>query len=122
LIEPVARTESPCSCRTAAPVPLPNARRPSVVALPIESSGRLERLAGLCNEEFAVAFGAPDRPFRAHLTVLRCRPGARFRATDSPIDFPFAISTVGLYESTPAGRGVRYTALYEFELGRADGD
>ena len=122
LIETAARAESPFSCRTAAPMPLPNARRPSVVALPIESSGRLERLAGLCNDAFAAAFGAPDKPFRAHLTVLRCRPGARFRAMDGALEFPFAISTVGLYESTPADGGVRYRALYEFELGRAGGD
>jgi 2'-5' RNA ligase len=118
LIETAARAESPFSCRTAALVPLPNARRPSAVALPIESNGRLERLAATCNDAFAVAFGAPEKAFRAHVTVLRCRPGARFRAPDVPIDFPFAISTVGLYESTRSAGRVRYTALYEFELGR----
>ena len=120
LLEVAARAESPFTCRTAAPMPLPNARRPSVVALPIESNGRLERLAADCNDVFAVAFGAPDKPFRAHVTVLRCRSGARFRAAGSEIRFPFPISTVGVYESTRAAGQVRYTALYEFELGRAD--
>jgi 2'-5' RNA ligase len=121
LIETAARAESPFSCRTAPPMALPSARRPSVVALPIESNGRLERLAATCNDAFAAPFGAPDKPFRAHVTVVRCRPGVRFRAVaaaDSPIAFPFAISTVGLYESTHAAGRVRYAALYEFALGR----
>src|SRR5262245_38234368 len=76
LIETVAQTGTPFDCRTAAPMPLPNGRRPSVVALPIESNGELERLTNNCNnafanafaDAFAAAFGGPDKPFRAHLT------------------------------------------------------
>jgi 2'-5' RNA ligase len=119
LMEPVARRESPIECRAGTPVPLPNARRPNVVALPIESNGRLERLADECNAAFALRFGGPDKPFMAHLTVLRCRPGARFRAVAAAIEVPFTISRVGLYESTQVAGATRYTALSEFELGRA---
>jgi len=119
LIEAVARMEEPFECRVGAPMALPGARHPKVVALPIESNSRLERLANECNFAFAERFGAPDKPFTAHLTVLRCRPGARLRAVDAALTFSFTVSSVGLYESTRVAGTVRYTALCEFGLGRA---
>ncbi len=64
--------------------PFPNRRRPTVIMLPIESAGRLEALAADCNRVLNDAFGPPDKPFKAHLTVIRCRRGARFvEAADS---------------------------------------
>jgi RNA 2',3'-cyclic 3'-phosphodiesterase len=116
LIEPIAARERCIECSAGAPLPLPNARRPHVVALPIESNGRLEQLAGECNDALASVFGAPDKPFRAHLTVIRCRLGARIGALDAPFTFPFRLSSFGLYESALLRTGARYTALAEFAL------
>jgi RNA 2',3'-cyclic 3'-phosphodiesterase len=114
LIEPIAARERSIGCRAGVPLPLPNARRPNVVALPIDSTGRLEQLAAACNDALAPLFGAPDKPFRAHLTVIRCRPGARVGAIDAPFEFPFRLSSIGLYESTLLRAGARYTAVTEF--------
>jgi 2'-5' RNA ligase len=117
LIEPVAIAAAPFDGYAASARALPNRRRPNVIVLPIESSGRLEALAADFGLALSTAFGPPDNSFKAHLTVIRCRRGARFIETQNAIAFRLAFTHVAMFEST-AGNGVPiYTALREFRLG-----
>lgn len=116
LIEPVAAATPRCLGRALSARPFPNRRRPNVIALPIESSGRLETLAENCGAVLNGPFGPPDKPFKAHLTVVRCRRGARFVEPPHAPDFPLAFQRVALFESSAGNRAPQYTALREFRL------
>ena len=96
---------------------LPSARRPSVIALELESGGAIEELAERANTVLDSDFGAPDKPFKAHLTIVRCRNGARVVPPANPIDFELRFDRVALFESSQAPSGVRYAVLEEFALG-----
>ncbi len=116
LVEPVAAAASSFEARAVSARPLPNARQPNVIALPIESSGRLEMLAAELGHALNDDFGPPDKPFKAHLSVIRCRRGGRLIA---PIDIalPLAFECIALFESTTGKGAPRYTAQREFPLG-----
>ena len=113
----VAVRHSNIVCTTGALQALPDARRPSVIALSIESAGCLEALAADMNAAVAADFGGPDKPFKAHLTVMRCGRGARFLAAPAPVEWPLLISSVALFDSATSGAGPRYTPLATFRLG-----
>ena len=78
LIRPIVDAAAPIHCVAAAPQPLPRARSPRVIVLPVGSDARLEQLAVQCNAALIGDFGPADKPFKAHLTVVRCGRGARF--------------------------------------------
>lgn len=118
LVEPIVAATPPLDCRATAPQPLPNARRVKVIVLPIDSDGRLEQLAMQCNDALATEFGPPDKPFRAHLTVIRARPGARLTESTQDLVVPLVLSSVAVFESTLLSGRPRYTALRERRLGR----
>ena len=113
----VAVRHSNIVCTTGALQALPGARRPSVIALSLESAGNLEALGADMNAALAADFGAPDKPFKAHLTVVRCRRGARFLAAPALAEWPLVISSVALFESATSGAGPRYTPLATLRLG-----
>ena len=117
LIGPIADAAGPIRCVAAAPQPLPRTRSPSVIALPVASDARVEQLAALCNAALVGEFGPPDKPFKAHVTVVRCRRGARF--VESPNDFAFslALTRLVLFDSSSSKAGPRYTPLREYRLG-----
>jgi 2'-5' RNA ligase len=117
IARPVAAAHAPIECRTVAVEPLPSAQRPKVIALSLESAGRLEALAASVNESLEADFGASDKSFKAHLSVIRCRPGARFVALAAAVDFGLTFASVALFESKMANGGPRYTALQTFRLG-----
>ena len=81
---------------------------------------RLDRLEALA-ADVAVAlhaeFGPPDKPFKAHLTVIRCRRGARFIEPANALDFPLRFTHIALFESTAGNGAPTYTPLREFRLG-----
>jgi 2'-5' RNA ligase len=116
-VAPVAAAASPLDCRIGALLPLPSARRPKVIALALDSAGTLERLAAAANAAFEPEFGVPDKPFKAHLTIVRCRRGARMRRATDPIGGTLHFDRVALFESSQAPTGVRYAVLEEFVLG-----
>ena len=116
LVEPIAVATQPFEGRARSAQPLPNKRKPSVIVLPVESSQRLESLATECAHVLNGAFGPPDRPFKAHITVIRCGRGARFIAADDPIDFELSFTRVALFESTSGSGAPTYTPLNEFRL------
>jgi 2'-5' RNA ligase len=114
-IAPVAATCAPIDCRVDVPLALPSARRPNVIALALESDGALERVAAHANAAFEADFGSPDKPFKAHLTIARCRRGARF--TDvTTVDVALHFDRIALFQSSQAPTGVRYAVLEEFSL------
>jgi 2'-5' RNA ligase len=117
LIEPVASAASRFDARASSARPLPNRSRPNVIVVPIESSGRLEALAADCSRVLNGVFGPPDKPFEAHLTVIRCGRGARFIEPPDDVDFPLAFTRIALFESTAGNGAPKYTALREFHLG-----
>ena len=102
LIEPVvAGVRLPIACRVAASLALPSWSRPAVLALELESAGMLEDLAAACDAVVAPRYGAADHPFRAHLTVARCRRPRRMMAVRMSTSHPW----------TPPGGNPPETAL-----------
>ncbi len=110
----VADDVASIACRALSLQPLPSPQRPSVIALPIDSAGRLESLAAELNAVLENDFGPPDHPFRAHLSVVRCRRGARFLGANSTLDFPLTMGGVTLFESRRSNSGSRYVPLWTF--------
>jgi RNA 2',3'-cyclic 3'-phosphodiesterase len=117
IVRPIATLHQPIECRTAAVQPLPGARQPKVIALSIESAGRVEALAAEVNAALEDDFGPPDKTFKAHLTVIRCRRGARFVAPAGAFEYPLTFTSLALFESETSGNGPRYTPLQTFRLG-----
>ena len=143
-IAPVAAASAPIDCRIDAFLALPNARRPTVIALALESAatasaaptgaalapsresspdsqrepqGALEQLAARANAVFEPEFGRPDKPFKAHLTIVRCRRGARLTTRPGAPVGALHFDRIALFESSQAATGVRYSVLEEFVLG-----
>jgi 2'-5' RNA ligase len=100
-------------CAVNAIVPFPNARRPSVCALMLDSGGELEALAARVNRAL-IAMGEPDKPFRSHLTVARCRN--KVPHLDADLQLSFRLDEFGLYRSETLPEGARYSALATFGL------
>lgn len=121
-VQPVADAAAPIDCRTTSVLGLPNVRRPSVVGLAIESAGRIEALAARINHALDEDFGPPDKSFKAHLSVIRCRRGARFKAFAEQLDCALTFADVALFRSDPANGAPRYGVLRTFPLGSANGD
>jgi 2'-5' RNA ligase len=115
IIAPIATTVEPIDCLAETPAPLPSARWPTVIALPLESNGRLEALAARFNDAFGPGFGAPDKAFKAHLTVIRCRRGARF-VEPASFEYSLRFASIALFESSQADVGVRYAVLRKYAL------
>jgi RNA 2',3'-cyclic 3'-phosphodiesterase len=119
LIEPIAGQRRPIGCRVAAPRAFPSWSRPAVLALVVDSGGALERLAQACDAVIAPRFGAPDHPFRAHLTVARCRRIRRLTPPVAPLSFEFDMTSCGVYRSRLAAGGAHYDAICEFAFAGA---
>ena len=117
LIQPIAETVEPMHCVVAGPQPLPRARSPRVIALQVASEPRLEQLAAQCNAALMDKFGPADKPFKAHLTFVRCGRGARFVQSRTDFTFPLVLTRITLFESTSSKGGPRYTPLREYRLG-----
>lgn len=119
-VRPVAEAAARIDCRTTSLLALPNARRPSVIGLSVESAGRIEALASEVNRVLDEDFGPPDKPFKAHLSVIRCRRGARLKAFADDLEFGLTFARIALFRSDPADEGPRYSVLQEFRLGAGD--
>jgi 2'-5' RNA ligase len=120
-VRPVADATARIDCRTTAVLALPSARRPSVIGLSVESAGRLEALASHVNCVLDEDFGPPDKPFKAHLSVIRCRRGARFKSFAADVECGLTFARIALFRSDSADDGPRYSVLREFRLGTGDG-
>jgi 2'-5' RNA ligase len=120
-VEPVADAAARIDCRTTSLLALPNARRPSVIGLSVESAGRIEELALRVNGVLEEDFGPPDKPFKAHLSVIRCRRGARFKAFAPDLECRLTFARIALLRSDPASDGPRYSVLRAFQLGTGGG-
>ena len=107
-------------CRAASLLALPNWSRPAVLTLTVDSDGSLEQLASACEALIAPRFGPADHPFRAHLTVARCRRARRLPPLVLPAAFEFELASCGVYRSTLSARGPRYDAVCEFDFAGAN--
>lgn len=125
-LTPLAATSAAIGCSWASTLALPSWRQPGVVAFAVASGGMLEALAQRVDAALADAFGAPDKPFLAHVSVMRLRlPSAReiaqTRAAFAQIDVAdwphFELSAIALYRSDLPPDGPRYTALREYPFG-----
>lgn len=99
---------------------LPSARRPRVLALDVQSGGRLEALS-LAIERGVVraGFDPENRPFRAHLTLGRARRGAPRRpwlSREEPVPRAFPVASAVLFQSELGRGGSAYTALERLAL------
>lgn len=113
--EALSRVRAPrIACRTEKLVAFPSARRPSVFALTLSSDNTLETLAQRVNVALS-PWGEPDKPFRAHLTVARCRRRAPRLEAELALSFP--LDEFGLYGSETRPEGARYRELACFPLG-----
>lgn len=117
LIQAIAAAGGPIRCVAAAPQPLPHARSPRVIVLPVASNARLEHLAAQCSAALVGEFGPADKPFKAHVSVVRCGRGARFIESPTEYAFPLTLTHMALFESTSTKGGPRYTPRREYRLG-----
>jgi RNA 2',3'-cyclic 3'-phosphodiesterase len=106
---------------------LPSWRRPNVAAVVLDTQGALEALAARIEARLLPDFGWPDKPFLAHLTVLRIRRPRRSdlelaealltRMSFSDMD-TFELDRMSLFRSDLERAGPRYTALCELPFRR----
>ena len=105
-------------------------RRARVLWIGLEGQlERLERLAGLLNEQLAVeGWDPPERPLRPHITLGRARRSAtreqaeaarRVAAQVDTSDRTFAISSIRLIHSTLTPSGAQYSTLATARLAAA---
>ena len=105
----------------------PNLARPRVLWIGIASPAVPPLAAAIETACEAEGFPREARPFRAHVTLGRIRPGKRppdvaFLAHDGDRDFGVSPATdVVLYQSELGSGGARHTALATLPLGRPDG-
>lgn len=96
----------------------PNRARPRVLVLEIEAADALLALAGAC-EALArdCGFAPESRPFRAHLTLARLRPGCALGNPCAPA-LTLRFDTLALMASNPQTAGARYQNLATTPLPR----
>jgi hypothetical protein len=82
--------------------PPPSKRRPNVIVLPIESSGRLSAGGGRRNCD-RHRIRAARKTVQGALTVIRCARRA-FHRTMNDLDFDWAFTHVALFEARPPRR------------------
>jgi 2'-5' RNA ligase len=117
---------APFAARLAGLEFIPSPRRPRVVALGLEPTAALEDLAAaLEHGVVAAGFAAEPRPFRAHVTLGRIRPGrrlppedlARVTASVTASAETWDVMEAVLFRSDLGSNGTRYVALARVPLG-----
>jgi RNA 2',3'-cyclic 3'-phosphodiesterase len=110
--------------RPRAAEPFPNARRPRVVALALEPEAPLAALAAAVERGVVAAGFAPEpRRFRAHCTLGRLKPGARYPAVTVPVTppgFTLDVTEAVLFRSDLGRDGAKYTRLESLPLAAPD--
>lgn len=91
-------------------------RRPSVLAVGLDDpAGALEplRSAVVAAVAAAIDWEPEGRPFLAHVSAARVRPGARPRTLELPLPSPerFPLAAVTLLRSVTSAAGADYTSL-----------
>ena len=120
--ESLARTAAPLA-RLGPLSAFPNLARPRVLWVGLsEGAEAVGEVARAVDDGLRHAgFGPPDRPFRAHVTLARVRPGAKGLETirDAALGEPPAsalLDRVAVMKSDLHPSGSRYTALQEVRL------
>ena len=91
----------------------------SVVVIPATG---LDELAAVVRDATAM-IGQPldPRPFAGHLTLARLKHRAACGVAGAPFRATFPVTSIALVESTQTGRGVEYTTLGRYVVGRVPG-
>lgn len=130
LLRPLAARVGAPTCRWRAPLALPSWPRAGVIAFGIDGGAALEELASAVTATLAPEFGSPDKPFLAHLTVMRLRnPSRRDLAHVRTVfdhvrvdDWPaFTLPGLRLYRSELDPAGARYSVLRDYPFAGTDG-
>lgn len=107
----------------------PGWHRPTVLWAGVSGeTASLHQLTNQVEHELArVGFDVADRPFRAHVTLGRCRSGCsrelcqRLQAVGEQLNEPWLADTMVIYQSIPSRQGPRYVPLDRIELGSVPG-
>jgi 2'-5' RNA ligase len=127
ILADVARQTTTIRGTLGRPIGLPRWRAATVVALAIDSGGALEALAARLDAALAFALGPADKPFLAHVTIVRMRHPSRrvlrsveaaFAGLERSRD-AFELPAMTLFESELLSDGPRYTALARFPFQKA---
>lgn len=102
---------------------LPGGRRARVIYAVVEAPAALEVLAHRIEEAGKpLGFMPEGRAFRPHVTLARVRQGSRLppaavgALAARPIDLPFLLERMELYQSKPGPAGPDYVPLQTFTL------
>lgn len=126
LLRPVAAALVAPTCHWRAPLALPSWPRAGVIALGLDGGAALGEVAAAVTAALTPGFGAPDRPFLAHLSVMRLRNPSRrdlahvrtvFDHVQVEDWLPFTLASMRLYRSDLDPAGARYTVLREYPFG-----
>lgn len=89
----------------------PNRARPRLVVLELDANAALNTLAAECETLAQKAgFDAEPRPFKAHLTLARLRPGCMPELPPVPMK-PITFDSLALMASDLQATGARYRCL-----------
>lgn len=107
---------SPVSAKVSGVSFWPSGRRPRLIVIALDSSGRLEALAERLNAALIEGgFGGPDKPFVAHLTLARLRRRVTLALPQLPRELELTLPRVGLFESTTRQEGAVYRPVFTFD-------
>ena len=127
VVSDLAGASSPLVLRVAGGGVFPDEKKPRIFWAGLSGDvEKLHRLAEAAADRFAeLGFPREDRAFKAHLTVARCRSGARCRIDDSRKFLsatehlstpPFQVNALDLVRSHLDAKGVRYESIRRFPL------
>ncbi len=95
----------------------PNRARPRLLVLELDTPEELRVLARTCESHAREAGHAPEpRPFRAHVTLARLRPGSAPGVPPAP-DRKLSFEAVALMQSRLGRQAARYIELARADLG-----
>lgn len=90
----------------------PNRSRPRMLVLELQIDPALAQLAAECEVRArAIGFPPERRPFRAHATLARLRPGCAFGSLPPPAGISVTFDRIALVESTLGKPAAVYTTL-----------
>ena len=91
----------------------PRGRRPRLIVLELDSNGCLEALAEQLNAALIDGgYGAPDKPFVAHLTLARLRRPVAVELPDETPAIELELPRIGLFESVTRPEGAVYRPVF----------
>lgn len=100
----------------------PNERRPSVIWTGVSPAGPIRAMAAKLEKNLAAAgIAHDDKPFKAHVTIARCRdsfmPPGVFDGTERKVYCRFECDEVLVMKSVLSPKGAKHSVLARIPLG-----